>query len=159
MKDKDGLYTKLAIGVGVYFFVLRPILQKLGVSKTKEDRIVEAVESLPNNTNPFSPQFWQQAPAGATKLDLETAARYAARIYYAMGTFTDDEGEIYSVFRSLKTQGQVSYVAGLFQQNYGTDMLEYLKRGANQYNPGSGLNADELAVVINIVSKLPKYKA
>lgn len=157
-KQEESFYTKIAIAAGIYLFAVRPLLQKFGIAKTKEDRLVEAQGMLPNNANPFSPVFWKTGPAGTRILKVEPASQMAAKIYFAMGNFSDDESAIYGVFRSLGTQSQVSFLAARFADMYKVDLLEFLKRGRNQYNPASGLNADELAVVLNIVNQLPKYK-
>jgi hypothetical protein len=157
-KQQESFYTKIAIGAGVYLFVLRPLLQKFGIAATREDRLIKAQETLPNNQNAFSPLFWKTGPAGTKILKVEPASQMAAKIYFAMGNFTDDESAIYGVFRSLGTQSQVSFLSARFTDMYKVDLLDFLKRGRNQYNPASGLNADELAVVLNIVNQLPKYK-
>ena len=49
-------------------------------------------------------------------------------------------------------------MADKFYNKYKLDLFEFLKRGKNQYNPASGLNSDELKVVIDIVNGLPPYK-
>lgn len=157
-KREESIYTKVAIGAGIYLFIVRPLLQKIGIVKTSEDKLVEAQTAKPNNQNPFSPVFWKTGPAGTKLLKMEPASQLAAKIYFSMGNFSDDESAIYGVFRQLKTQSQVSFLSDRFQTMYKTDLLEYLKRGRNQYNPASGLNTDELAVVLNIVNSLPKYK-
>ena len=157
-KREESFYTKIAVAAGIYLFAVRPLLQKFGIAKTQEDRLIETQSALPNNKNPFSPTFWKTGPAGTKILKIEPASQMAAKIYFAMGNFSDDESAIYGVFRSLSTQSQVSFIAMRFQDMYKIDLLEYLKRGRNQFNPASGLNAEELAVVLNIVNKLPKYK-
>ena len=157
-KSQESLYTKIAIGAGIYFFVVRPLLQKVGIVKTAEDKLVESQTNLGNSQNAFSPIFYKTGPAGTKLLTYAGSADLAKRIYEAMGYFTDDESAVYSVFRSLKTKSQVSFLAERFASIYGVDLLEYLKRGRNQFNPGSGMNTDELAVVLNIVNKLPSFK-
>ncbi len=83
---------------------------------------------------------------------------YSEKIYDALGYFTDDEAAILGVFRSLKTQSQVSYLSDSFYQRYNISLLDFLQRGKNQYNPASGLNSEELNTIIQIVNNLPKYK-
>lgn len=162
MRKRD---EKLLINLGLiavaYFGIIKPILNKVGITKSSTDRMIEAQGNLPNNQNPFSPLFYQTAEArrnGALLLYTSTADQLAKRIYDALGVFTDDESAIYSVFRQLKTQSQVSFLSDKFQQRYRVDLLDYLKRGYNPINPASGLNADELRTVIDIVNTLPKYK-
>jgi len=146
----------------VYFGVLKPILNKLGVTKSAEDKVVDAQMDKPNSLNPFSSQFYKSKEsqnAGAILLKRQTAENFAKIIYDAMGVFSDDEAKVYGVFRALKTQSQVSFLSDVFQQMYKTDLLSFLKTGYSQWNPASGMNADELNVVIQIVNKLPKYKS
>lgn len=159
MKQSD---QKLLINAGIvvlaYFGIIKPILNKLGITKSATTRLIEAQENLPNQNNPFSPQFYKYAPAGTVLLKSSVSEALAKRIYDALGVFTDDEAAIYSVFRSLKSQAQVSILSEKFEQKYKVDLLEYLQRGYSQWNAASGLNDSEIKIVIDIVNKLPKYK-
>ena len=156
--QQERLYKNLAIYAGIYLLLVRPILTKVGIVKSKEDRLIDEQTSLPNNINPFSPAFYRTGGPGTKILTSNAANRYAADIYDAMGYLTDDEAKIYGVFRQLKYQSQISFLAEKFANKYSIDLLEYLKRGKNQFNPGSGLNSEELTVIFNIVNRLPKYK-
>jgi hypothetical protein len=140
-----------------YFGVLRPILNKLGITKSKEAKTIDEQENKTNKENPFSPVFYKLSPSGSKLLTGKSADYFAKQIYDAMGVFGDDEAKIYGVFRSMKTQSQVSFLAERFQVLYKTDLLDYLKRGYSNWNTASGLNANELNQVITIVNKLPKY--
>ena len=159
MKQSD---QKLIQGVGAlaiaYFGILRPILTKLGIQKTEGDRIIDKQENLPNSQNPFSPLFYKTAPTGSLLLTTTQQESLSRRIYDALGVLTDDESAIFSVFRSLKSQTQVSILSEYFAKKYKTDLLDYLKRGYSSWNYASGLNADELNTVLNIVNSLPKYR-
>jgi hypothetical protein len=159
MKKED---KQLLIYAGIaaigYFGVIRPILKKVGIVKSAEDILVINQGNTPNKDNPFSSAFYKYGPAGTKLLTVATADQYAKRIYDAMGYISDDEAAVYSVFRSLSTQSQVSFLAERFRIKYGVDLLQFLKNGKNQYNYASGLNSDELSIIINIVNKLPKYK-
>jgi hypothetical protein len=157
-KEDKQLILYGGIVVLAYFGVLRPILKKVGIVKSAEDILVNNQANIPNKENPFSPAFYKYGAAGTKLLTVATATMYADRIYNAMGWVYDDEAAIYSVFRSLQTQSQVSFLAERFKIKYGSDLLEFLQKGKNQFNAASGLNSDELATVINIVNKLPKYK-
>jgi hypothetical protein len=157
-KDDKQLILYAGIAALAYFGVLRPILKKVGIVKSAEDILVLNQSNVPNKDNPFSSAFYKYGGAGALLLKVSIADQYADRIYNAMGYVYDDEAAVYSVFRSLKTQSQVSFLAERFRIKYGVDLLEFLKKGKNQFNAASGLNSDELATVINIVNKLPKYK-
>ena len=36
-KEEQNLYVRIGVLVGAYFLILKPILEKLGLSKTKEE--------------------------------------------------------------------------------------------------------------------------
>jgi hypothetical protein len=61
------------------------------------------------------------------------------------------------VFRQLKYKTQVSWLADIFQQNYKTDLFDFLKNGKGTLWQ-AGLNSDELNEIINLVNKLPIKK-
>lgn len=162
MKQQDQK-TFLTIGAFAlaYFGIIRPILNKLGITNSAAQQLINNQSNLPNNLNPFSPLFYQTNEARNSRallLTSETANKYADILYKAMGYISDDEAAVYSVFRALKTKSQVSFLCDVFQKKYSIDLLEFLKRGKNQYNAASGLNSDELKTVIDIVNSLPKYK-
>jgi hypothetical protein len=51
-----------------YFGVLKPILNKLGITKSKEAKTIEEQENKTNKENPFSPVFYKLAPSGSKLL-------------------------------------------------------------------------------------------
>ena len=140
-----------------YFGLIRPILKKVGIVNSANDQLVNNYSNIANAANPFSPIFWKQGGAGTSLIKVAATEALAARIYDAMGYFTDDEAAVYSVFRTLKTQSQVSWLADIFQKKYGSDLFTFLQKGKGIL-PEAGLNSDEIAVIINLVNKLPKYK-
>jgi hypothetical protein len=137
----------------VYFGILRPLLEKLGIARSQADQQVINQQNLPNNKNPFSPVYWKTIP-GAKLITKNSTISLAKRIYEAMGFFSDDEPAVYSVFSQLKYKTQVSWLADVFQQNYKMDLFDFLKRGKGQL-PQAGLNSDELQQILNIVNALP----
>jgi hypothetical protein len=137
----------------VYFGILRPLLEKLGIARSQADQQVINQQNLPNNKNPFSPVYWKTIP-GAKLITKNSTISLAKRIYEAMGFFSDDEPAVYSVFSQLKYKTQVSWLSDIFQQNYKMDLLDFLKRGKGQL-PQAGLNSDELQQILNIVNALP----
>lgn len=156
--QQERIFTKIAIGAGVYLLIVRPLLQKVGIVKTEEEKLVERQNELPNDVNPFSPVFYKTGGAGTKILRISAADNYAKTIYDAMGMITDDEAAVFGIFRQLKTQSQVSFLSERFSQKYNVGLLDFLQRGKNQYNPASGLNASEMNTIFSIVNRLPKYK-
>lgn len=157
-QDNQKLFINAGIIAVAYFGIIRPILTKLGIQKTATDLLVDRQENLPNSQNAFSPNFYKSGGVGTLLLTLANRQNYAKRIYDALGVFTDDESAVFSVFRQLKSQSQVSHLAEYFTQKYKTDLLDYLKRGYSSWNPASGLSSEELQIILNIVNNLPKYK-
>ena len=164
-KENEKLFINLAIIAVAYFGIIKPILNKTGITTSATERGEESeikkIETAPPESNPFDPKYYKSAAArraGALLLYSAKATELSRIIYNAMGYFSDDESAVYSVFRSLQTKSQVSFLSEKFRQLYNIDMLEFLKRGKNQYNPASGLNTSEIATVINIVNNLPKYR-
>ena len=100
--------------------------------------IVDSQSNLSNADNPFSPVFWKKAGAGALLIKKELALQLSKRIYDAMGYLSDDESEVYSVFRTLKSQSQVSFLSDAFLGEakvgisinfFEEDFLKVVKRG------------------------------
>ena len=137
----------------VYFGILRPLLEKLGLATSQAEQQVINQQNLPNNKNPFSPLYWKTIPR-APLITRNATNALAKRIFDAMGYFSDDEAAVFSVFTQLKTKTQVSWLCDIFQQNYKMDLLDFLKRGKGQLAQ-AGLSDTELQQVINIVNNLP----
>jgi hypothetical protein len=137
----------------VYFGILRPLLEKLGLARSQAEQQVINQQNLPNNKNPFSSTYWKTIP-NAKLITRNATNALAKRIFDAMGYFSDDESAVFSVFTQLKTKTQVSWLADIFQQNYKMDLLDFLKRGKGQL-PQAGLSDTELQQVLNIVNSLP----
>jgi hypothetical protein len=137
----------------VYFGILRPLLEKLGIARSQAEQQVINQQNLPNNKNVFSPVYWKTIP-GAKLITRNATNSLAKRLFDSMGYFSDDESAVYSVFSQLKYKTQVSWLADIFQQNYKMDLLDFLKRGKGQL-PQAGLNSDELQQILNIVNALP----
>ena len=135
-----------------YYFIVKPILEKVGITKGSETLRADEIESMESAKNPFSPRYYKQFKK-ATLLNNASAKSLSKKIYDSLGNLTgDDETAIYGVFRSLKSKTQVSYLAETFQGLYGKDLFGFL-RNAGKYYYG-GLNDTELGIVLNIVDKL-----
>lgn len=160
-KQEDSKIILYAGGLAIlYFGVIRPILKKLGIQQTQEEKeAAQAIikqENTPNNENPFSSIYWKNV-RGAQLIDVASTDRLNRRIYNAMGYFSDDESAVYSVFTQLKYKTQVSWLADNFQRLYKIDLFDFLKRGKGQLYQ-AGLNNEEMQKIIKIVNALPKTK-
>lgn len=148
---KIGLY--LIGGYAAYKLILAPILEALNIKDTKAE--VEAEKLKTNTENAtlikdyWRPAFWLSRPAGykAYILTAEQSKNLVDALASAKGTFNDDEEKIYAVFRGLKYQSQVSYLAQRFSELKQKDLYTWLR--------DSVLNEKELNTVLQITSKLP----
>jgi hypothetical protein len=156
-KEEQNLYVRIGVLVGAYFLILKPILEKLGLSKSAEEQQLSKEIDVASTsiTSPFSPRYWKEAKV-KTIITTDALNKLVSTLYDAQSSFTgDDEASIYNVFRQLKYKTQVSYLADAFQKNYKFDLLESLKNGhPSSINWRSGLNSEELQTVFNIVKNL-----
>lgn len=159
-KSQD-LIIKIGLYVALYLLFAKPVLNYLGITKSRGDKIINDVLTNPNSA--LKPSYWQQfnpnayPPAGvkistARKNQLQFAAK---EIYEAMGYFTDDEEKIQSAFLSLKTKSEVSLMSYFFTQAYQKDLVAYLVNGKGSM-PQNGLGDYDLQTIISFVSRLPE---
>jgi hypothetical protein len=157
-KEEQNLYVKIGVIVGAYFLILKPILEKLGISKTQQDLKFSQELDFASTAieSPFSPRYWTEAKKPVTIITVKALDNFIKNLYDAQNIFTgDDEAAIYNIFRQLKYKTQVSYLADAFQKKYKFDLLESLKNGhPGSMNWRSGLNNEELQIVFNIVKNL-----
>jgi hypothetical protein len=158
---KNALVTKLvvggaAIGAG-YFLVVKPILQKVGVIQTKEEKEQEKqTETFASSLqSPFSPRYYKEITAqlAAQKKDPLLITRASAQqlakiIYDAIGFFSDDENAVYGALRQLKAKTQLSFLSEVFFTQHKADLYNYLERN---------FKSSELKVVNDIANALKPY--
>lgn len=78
----------------------------------------------------------------------KTLPELSRKLWESSHFFNDDEEAVYGIFRSLRSQYQLSILSSLFFHAYGKDLLEYLKKF---------LDANEMEKIIDIVKNYPKY--
>ena len=148
--------TVLIAGTAVFgLIVARKILVSFGLLGGRGQR--EVVSELQNPNSPWKPTFWKSAPTGSALIKRSTAEAYAKTIYDALNWYADDTAKVTGVFSALRTKSQVSFLADVFQQVYGADLLSYLQEGSDTF-PWNGLGDDELLRITNLVDRLPQYK-
>lgn len=141
----------------VYFGIIRPITNKLGLTQSEKDKIEENRIEEANNNQGWNPNFWQTVPNNrypkVTRFKDSYAEQYAKDIYNAFGFFNDDEDKIYTVFRAMRSQVHLSQVVYYFNKNYKMDLLRRLQ--TPWYYMKDGLDPKEFAIVASMVNKLP----
>jgi len=158
-KDTQDLLFKVGVAVAVYYFVAKPILEKLGISKTREeDQTIKDIEFASTNPNsPFNPRYNDNQKKPYFIITSANLKKYLQTIYDALnkGFFGDDVNAIYAVFKQLKHKTQVSYLSDAFYKTFKIDLLETIKKGIpGSLNPRAGLNNEELKVIFDIVKNL-----
>jgi hypothetical protein len=142
------LLLKVGIVVGAYFVIVKPITNKLGLTKSAEDRANDAQNEKAVQSNGWTPNFYKEYNK-TNKVCLKNAESITAmarRIYNAWGNFNDDEEAIFAVFRDLRSLVQLSQLCEQYKIKYNTDLLTRLK---------TGLSDSEFSEVSRIVNKLP----
>jgi hypothetical protein len=166
--DNEILKYSLLIGA-VYFLVVKPILLKLGVTKTaQEQKASEAIikEDLSSNLDsPFSgAPYLNKFPKGTnyTTLTGASARSLSSSIRSSMTNFGDNEQRVIGIFKQLKSKAQVAVLSKEFFNTYNLDLWTFLKEGTPNSDLISqfytGLSEKDLGIILNIVDKLPKYK-
>lgn len=78
----------------------------------------------------------------------QTYAVLCAKIYDSKGVLSDEPDRVYSVFQTLNSKAQISYLSSVFTKCYDKDLLTYL----TQF-----LNSTELTKIYNILKNKPLY--
>lgn len=165
-KTQD-LIFKLGLFIVAYLIFAKPVLNYLGITKSKGDRILNNEDSNPDS--PFKTTFWQKylflpaqlggrAISGGKMITADIAdrcAKAAQNIFGAMGYFTDDEAAITAAFGSLKSQSEVSLCSWYFTKNTNIDLLKYLQSGQDVM-PQNGLGDYDILTIIKFAKSLPK---
>jgi len=161
-KVKDVIYIALGIGalVGLY-----KVAQKFGIFQTSEEKQSDDVTKKASGSatkidknNPFlsfNPNYFitiGKAVAKQFKVNFKFQTQnidlisLTEQIKTSYGWFHDDNEKLYSVFRTIQTQFQLSAIAFYFQKVYKKDMLEFMK---------SFLNESEMKKIYDIVANYP----
>jgi hypothetical protein len=147
------------IVVGVIGYVASKALK--GVVKTGGETRTEGAETASEN-NPFAfNNFldWSKVPANTKILTYQEALARARQIYNALDVVAyENEDIVVGVFTSMPSKIQVAQVAKAFSDNFGKDILTYIKDGNKTFNFWtSGLSAENYQRVIDNVARKPKY--
>jgi hypothetical protein len=148
---KDEKIILLGVGaVGlVYFGLLNPLLKFIGVKDSAETTALNNTATDVNS--PWLPGYWKTVP-GAMILTMSAAEKMATTLYDSFGWFNDNEDQAKAVIRSLKFKTQLSFLAQIFYQKYGLDLLSFLRGGMYPQDRLSDADVSELNTFIN---KLP----
>lgn len=145
-----------AVGVGILGFSLfKKLLEKTGVWDSADTKELNA-----DSTNPasaWSPIYWHNKPANENwsyAITTGTAQAYAKEIYDSFGPFNDCEECVKAVIKRLRTKSNLSFLAEIFSNGYGQDLLSFLRGGIWPQDRLSDADVNELN---NYIKNLPNY--
>jgi hypothetical protein len=167
------------IGAIAYFGVVRPLMQKLGITDDEADEVVNNQANVPDSENPFSLQWgyfdqnlgkniaeptvqgiYDQAGTNFLGIPQGGTLTYywvplADSIYHAMGFLWIGENTVVSAFSQMKSKADVWAMAVYFQAKYGVDLWNWIKKGQSFTPWDNGISKQALADIIAHVNQLP----
>lgn len=154
----DTVIKYAAIGVGGLvllkaFNLTTNIANAFGLGESQTAKDINAFASSTDNF--FAPAFWKEAPKGSLILTYEAATQDASDINNNIGWFHYNPAGVIAVFHRLHTQSQVSFLADVYDQKYGQDLLNDISGGYFQ----NRLSDAEVKTLIDYLKTLPKYTA
>lgn len=144
--------TIILIAGGIITFdLLSKLLQSLGIWQSNDSKSLDNIAATANS--PWNPNFYTQYTNYTYAISTAQATDLANKIYNAMGIFNDCEDCVKSVFYSLKTQTEVSFLVKVFADIYNQDLLSYLRGGIW---PQDHLSDSDVAEINKYILALPK---
>ena len=135
------------LGIGAYVFVIKPLLESLGLKDSAEDKAYTKKEKQLNLTA-FDPKFLNAVPKVSGIFNAATGKALAEKLYDAHGLFNDNEDKVYGVFKQCKAKSDVSTIAYYFNCMYSKDLHSYL----------DFLDQAEKTKIQDIIEVLPNYR-
>lgn len=153
----EKMETVLVVGVGVLmltsFDAIKKIFENFGFWKSQNTKDLENEGENPNSF--WNPGFWKVGPAGTLLMTDAGVTQFIKDLKNCFGTFSDNEAKALGLFKTLKTQSQLSYLAEKFQEKEKAELLNWLWK---DNWPDDRLSADELAEINTYMHRLPKYR-
>ena len=166
---KIGLYMA---GAFIAYKAIKGLAETFGIIKTKQEEGLETATQEagqsatqasasnpflsfnPNYSNALVTAFKKKYPkknwdtVKQEAIERTQYKAYARDLLNAKSIINDDEDKIYSIFRTIQTQYQLSLLSRVFSTYWKKDLLEFLK---------GVLNADELDPILKQVQNYPQY--
>jgi len=153
LKDNQNLIIGGVILYLAYTKILKPLSESFGLSKSGEEKNVDKEITKPGSA--FNPNYWRSVP-NALIIKNDAVNKYIDTIWNAPGYFYDDFDAVLGVFKSLKTQTQVSYLAFKFNEKYKKDLLNWLVGGTLLSYPADRFSAEQVNQLITYVNGLKR---
>ena len=134
-----------------YFGVIKPIFNKLGITRDKEDRKGDKAKFKLSEKQLLSKELYLNNP---TRVSItKSQADYGATMIYnakwggCLG-FCDDEEMAINGIKEAKSLVDISYISNQFSELFKKDMLTYMN---------SFLEEENYLEIINYINKLKKF--
>ena len=126
LKDNQNLIIYgILIYVG-YSKVIKPILDKIGITKSDEELEIE--KEVVKLDSPWNPNYYKQFGNRPVTLIKETTIEGLLNtIWNSVGYTYDDFDAVLGVFKRLSAKTQVSQLVDRFNRKYKKDLLVWLK--------------------------------
>lgn len=152
----DDIYPiMLIVGGLIAFSVIKEILEGLGIWDSQDSKTLDNASTDPDSW--WNPNFWKTKPSNipyTNPITTTTARQLANTIYNSFSWYNDNEEQAISVFKSLPSRAAGSFLAEVFANDHGQDMLTFLRGGTW---PQDRLSDADVNEVNRYVNNLPKY--
>lgn len=152
--EKVSPVVKYAAGGVLLFFIYKSLVW-WGVLRSGDTINLDNTATNPNSF--WNPNFYKTKPSyveWTAPITYNDAVYLAKQLYDAFGWVNDNEEQAIAVFKTFRAQSSVSYLADVFAQLYGQDLLTFL-RGGNW--PQDRLSDADVQTINAYISRLPKY--
>jgi len=156
LETKDVFPILMLVGGYLGFLVVKKILEHLGVLDDKDERALDEIAGDPNSF--WNPNYWQTIkPADKNwtyAITTTTAKQWIKEIVDSFGAFNDNEEKAIGIMKRCRTKANCSFLAWVFNEMYGEDLLEYLRGG---HWPQDRLSNEHVKQIHDYIAKLPNY--
>ena len=141
-----GVVALAVVGLA-YFGIIKPILNAIGLTKDAVDRQGDNDYAKLSRQQVLSPQLYRENKNLIT-ISSGSANESAYNIYIGKGTFWDNEDLAVGSITSAGSLVNISYIAYIFDANYGESMESYLQ---------SYLESEDWIIIDNYVDKTKRF--
>lgn len=141
-----GVVALAVVGLA-YFGIIKPILNAIGLTKDEEERQGDNDYEKLSRQQVLSPQLYRENKNNIT-ISSGSANESAYNIWVGRGTIWDNEDLAVGSITSAGSLVNVSYIAYIFDSNYGESMESYLQ---------SYLEASDWIIIDNYVDKTKRF--
>lgn len=152
----DEVLPVVLIGIALLGFnIIQKILTSLGIWSSQDTKTLDTIANSSSSSNFWSPNYYLQFssyPSG--NITTSQANDFINQITSSFGMFNDCEQCVTGVFRQMKSKSNVSFLAKVFFDSQGEDLLSYLRGGIW---PQDRLSDADVNTINSFLSQLPSH--